>query len=88
LGGVGDMVDVSKLRDFLEYEEIFFKSTRAKFEEEFLLILNTMALFALIYLFIVVVIVWVTVYIWYYQKKLHTKLEKVEESMALCIIEQ
>jgi hypothetical protein len=46
-----------------------------------------MALFSMIYAFLVAVIVVVTVHIKYYQNKLHGKLEKVEEKMALCIME-
>jgi hypothetical protein len=60
------MIDISRLQDTLEYEEIFFKSTKTKFEEEFVLILNTMALFSLIYVFLIVVLMWVTAYIKYY----------------------
>jgi hypothetical protein len=60
------MIDMSKLVDSLEYEFIFFKSTRPKFEEEYMLILNLMPLFSLIYAFIVAIITWVTVYIKYY----------------------
>ena len=63
---MGDIIDVSKLRDLLEYEEIFFKSTRPKFEGEYILILNLMPLFSLIYAFIAAVITWVTAYIKYY----------------------
>ena len=76
MSGIEKMIDISSLQDPIETEEIFFRATYPKFEEQYLIILNSNPLFSYIHSGLLAIGILLYLYLKYSSKKLNNKVLK------------